>query len=100
MGGNFCIISVELLFVKPHWHQSYYSFSSDAITSKNVKFLFNMHVLESKKKRHTMGRSGSFSELYYHLDKKGADDTVILISVYKQVMGESLPTLKRFLYLY
>lgn len=99
MEGNFCIISVELLFVKPHWHQSYYIFSSDAITSKHVKLLFNMHVLEAKK-RHSMGKSGCFFELYYHLDKKGADDTIILISVYKQVVGESLPTLKSFLYLY
>lgn len=47
-----------------------------------------------------MERSGSFFELYYHLDKKGADDTIVLISVHKQVVGESLPTLKRFLYLY
>jgi len=45
-----------------------------------------------------MGRSGCFFELYYHLDMKGANDTTILISVYKQVVGESLLTLKRFFY--
>lgn len=96
MEGNFCIISVELLFVKPHWYQSYYIFSFDAIASKNVKFLFDMHVLESKE-RHTL-RSGCFLKLHYHLDKKGADHSVFFIAVYKQVACMSLPTLKRFLY--
>lgn len=99
MEGNFCRISVELLFVKPHWHQSYSIFSSDGITSENVKSLFNKHVLELKKK-HSMGRSGCSFELYYHLDKKDADDAVTLIPVYKRALGESLSTLKRFLYLY